>query len=169
LTGWRSRHNARRCPPKLIRPDHVALLASEGEASKVVDELPRNLDVLASIANAVEGAVMIFFAMLEGDACVFWSTLDDLAAGLSARWRCRMGSCLLGLSCFTVFGARGARPYRQICHSRTLRVPQGRVFVGDGDELGDSSEPPLAAALSRLVAQQLLCHGERLDKCQLTL
>jgi hypothetical protein len=37
-------------------------------------------------------------------------------------------------------------------HSRTLRVPQGRVFVGDGEELGDSSKPPLVAALCGLVA-----------------
>jgi hypothetical protein len=71
--------------PKLVRPDHVALLASESEAPKVLDELPRNLDVLSSVTDVVEGAVMIFSAALEGDACVFRSALDDLAAGLSAQ------------------------------------------------------------------------------------
>jgi hypothetical protein len=32
--------------PKLVRPDHVALLASESEAPGVVDELPGNLTFL---------------------------------------------------------------------------------------------------------------------------
>jgi hypothetical protein len=58
--------------PKLVWPDHVALLTSESEAPGVVDELPSNLDVLASSTDVVEGAVMIFSAALEGDACVFW-------------------------------------------------------------------------------------------------
>jgi hypothetical protein len=71
--------------PKFIGPDHVALLANEGEAPEVVDELPRNLDVLASIADVVEGAVIIFSVALEGDVCVFQSALYDLIAGLSAR------------------------------------------------------------------------------------
>jgi hypothetical protein len=71
--------------PEFVRPDHIALLASESEAPGVVDELPGDLDVLASFGNVVEGAVIIFSAALEGDACVFWSTLDDLAVGLSAR------------------------------------------------------------------------------------
>jgi hypothetical protein len=61
--------------PELVRPDHVALLASESEASRVVDELPSNPDVLASIGDVVEGALMIFSAVLEGDACVFWRAL----------------------------------------------------------------------------------------------
>jgi hypothetical protein len=71
--------------PELVRPDHVALLTSKSEERGVGDELPSNLDVLASIADVVEGVVMIFSAALEGDACVFWSTLDGLAAGHSAR------------------------------------------------------------------------------------
>jgi hypothetical protein len=57
--------------PEHVRPDHVALLASERKAPGVVDELPSNLDVLASIADVIEGAVMIFSAALEGDVCVF--------------------------------------------------------------------------------------------------
>jgi hypothetical protein len=57
--------------PELVRPDHVALLASKSKAPGVVDELPSNLDILASIADVVEGVVMIFSAALEGDACVF--------------------------------------------------------------------------------------------------
>jgi hypothetical protein len=57
--------------PEFVGPDHVALLASESEAPGVVDELPGDLDVLASFADVVEGAVLIFFAALEGDACVF--------------------------------------------------------------------------------------------------
>jgi hypothetical protein len=71
--------------PEFVRPDHVELLASKSEAPEVVDELPGDLDVLASFADVVEGAIMIFSAVLEGDACVFWSALDDLVAGLSAR------------------------------------------------------------------------------------
>jgi hypothetical protein len=96
--------------PKLVRPDHVALMTSKSEERGVGDELPSKLDVLASIADVVEGAVMIFSAALEGDACVFWSALDDLAAGLSARQRCHAGNYLLGLSGFTISGARGAMP-----------------------------------------------------------
>jgi hypothetical protein len=61
------------------------LLASESEAPRVVDELPGNLDILASIADVIEGTVIIFSAALEGDACVFRSVLDDLVAGLSTR------------------------------------------------------------------------------------
>jgi hypothetical protein len=44
--------------PELVRPDHIALLASESEAPRVVDELPSDLDVLASFADVVEGAVI---------------------------------------------------------------------------------------------------------------
>jgi hypothetical protein len=69
--------------PELVRPDHIALLTNEIEAPGVVDELPSNRDILASIADVVEGAVMIFSVVLEGDECVFRSALDDLAAGLS--------------------------------------------------------------------------------------
>jgi hypothetical protein len=57
--------------PKLVRPDHTALLASESEAPGVVDKLPRNLDVLARIANVVDGAVMIFSMTPKGDANIF--------------------------------------------------------------------------------------------------
>jgi hypothetical protein len=63
---------------ELVRPDHIALLASESKAPGVVDRVPGGLDVLASLADVVDGAVMIFAAMLKGDACVFRSTLDDL-------------------------------------------------------------------------------------------
>jgi hypothetical protein len=52
--------------PELVRPDHVALLTSKSEERGVGDELPSNLDVLASIADVVEGVVMIFSAALEG-------------------------------------------------------------------------------------------------------
>jgi hypothetical protein len=92
--------------PEFVRPDHVALLASDSEAPGVVDEAPGDLDVLANFADVVEGAVMIFSAALEGDACVFWSTLDDLAAGLSARRRCHARNCLFGLSGLSISGAR---------------------------------------------------------------
>jgi hypothetical protein len=70
---------------ELVRPDDVALLASESETPGVVDRVAGGPDVLASFADVVNGAVMIFAAVLEGDACVFWSALDDLAAGLPAR------------------------------------------------------------------------------------
>jgi hypothetical protein len=143
-------------------------LASKREVPRVVDELPGNLDVLARVTDVMDGAVMIFSAALEGDACVFWTALDDLAAGLSMRQRCRTGSRHLYWSSFAVPSAWGAGPRHRIWHTRTLSDPQGWVFVGDGDELSDSSEPPLAAALSGLVAQQLLCHGERLHRSQLT-
>jgi hypothetical protein len=61
------------------------LLASESKAPGVVDRVPGGLDVLASLADVIDGAVMIFVAALKGDACVFRSALDDLAAGLPAR------------------------------------------------------------------------------------
>jgi hypothetical protein len=70
---------------ELVRLDHVALLASESKAPGVVDRVPRGLDVLASFADVVDGAVMIFAVALKGDTCVFRSALDDLAAGLPAR------------------------------------------------------------------------------------
>jgi hypothetical protein len=70
---------------ELVRPDHIALLASESKAPGVVDRVPGGLDVLASFADVVDGVVMIFAAALKGDACVFRSALDDLAAGLPAR------------------------------------------------------------------------------------
>jgi hypothetical protein len=57
--------------PEFVRPDQVALLASESETPRVVDEFPDDLDVLASFADVVEGTVMICSAALEGDACVF--------------------------------------------------------------------------------------------------
>jgi hypothetical protein len=57
--------------PELVEPDHVALLASESKAPGVVDGFPGDLDVLASFADVVDGAVMIFAPALEGDACVF--------------------------------------------------------------------------------------------------
>jgi hypothetical protein len=110
--------------PEIVRPDHIALLASEIEALGVVDELPGDLDVLTSFADVIEGAVMIYSVTLEGDACFFWSALDDLVAGLSARRRCHTGNCLLGLSGFTISGARGVMPRRQIWHPRTLGTPK---------------------------------------------
>jgi hypothetical protein len=70
---------------ELVRPDHVALLASESKAPGVVDGVPRGLDVLASFANVADGAVKIYVVALKGDACVFWSALDDSAAGLPAQ------------------------------------------------------------------------------------
>jgi hypothetical protein len=62
---------------ELVRPDHIALLASESKAPRVVDRAPGGLDVLASFADVVDGTVMIFIATLKGDACVFRSALDD--------------------------------------------------------------------------------------------
>jgi hypothetical protein len=111
---------------------------------------------------------MIFSAALEGDVCVFWSALDDLAAGLSTRQRCYVGNCLLGLSGFTISSTRGMMPRRRIWFPYTLGASQGRVFVGDGDELGDSSMPPIAPVCSGMIAHQLLCHGESLHRSQLT-
>jgi hypothetical protein len=97
---------------ELVRPDHIALLASESKAPGVVDRVPEGLDVLASFADVVDGTVMIFTAVLKGDACVIRSALDDLAAGLSARRRCGTGSYLLGLSGLPISGARGTVPRR---------------------------------------------------------
>jgi hypothetical protein len=59
-------------------------------------------------------------------------------------------------------------PRRQIWLPHALGSSQGRVFVGDGDELSDSSAPPLTPVRSGLMAQQLLCHGESLRRSQLT-
>jgi hypothetical protein len=153
---------------ELVRPDHVALLVSESKAPGVVDRVPGGLDVLASFADVVDGAVMILAAALKGDACVFWSALDDLAAGLPARRRCGAGSHFLGLGGLPISSAWGAAPRRRIWFSRALGSSLGRVFVGDGDELGDSSAPPLTPVVSGLIAQQLLRHGESLRGRQLT-
>jgi hypothetical protein len=71
--------------PKLVGPDHITLLASESKTPGVVDGLPGDLDVLASFADVVDAAVVIFTVALEGDTCVFRRALDDLAAGLLAR------------------------------------------------------------------------------------
>jgi hypothetical protein len=56
---------------ELVRPDHVALLASESKAPGVVDRIPGGPNVLASFTDVVDGAVMIFVAVLKGDVCVF--------------------------------------------------------------------------------------------------
>jgi hypothetical protein len=104
---------------------------------------------------------MIFAVALKGDA------LDDLAAGLPARQRCGTGSHFLGLSGLPISSARGVVPRRRIWFSRALGSCLG-IFVGDGDELGDSSAPPLTPVVSGLIAQQLLRHGESLHGRQLT-
>jgi hypothetical protein len=67
---------------ELVRPDHIALLASDSKAPGVVDRVPTGLDVLASLVDVSDGAVMIFAEALKGDVCVFQSALNDLAAGL---------------------------------------------------------------------------------------
>jgi hypothetical protein len=153
---------------ELVRPDHIVLLASESKALGVVDRVPGGLDVLASFTDVVNGAVMIFAVALKGDACIFQSTLDDLVAGLPTRRRCGAGSYLLGLGGLPISGDRGAVPRRRIWFSRALGSSLGRVFVGDGDELGDSSAPPLTPVSSGLIAQQLLRHGESLRRGHLT-
>jgi hypothetical protein len=71
--------------PKLVRPDHVALLTSVCEAPRVVDELVGDLEVLARLTNVIDGAIVIFSAALKGDACVYWSALDNVAACLTTR------------------------------------------------------------------------------------
>jgi hypothetical protein len=129
--------------PELVGPDHVALLASESKTPGVIDRIPGDLDILASFADVIDGAVMIFAAALEGDACVFWSVLDDLAAGLPARRRCGARNHLLGPSSLPIPDAWGAVPRHRIWLPRALGSSQGRVFVGNGDELGDSSAPLL--------------------------
>jgi hypothetical protein len=154
--------------PELVGPDHVALLASESKAPGVIDRIPGDLDVLASFADVIDGAVMIFAAVLKGDAYVFRSTLDDLAAGLPTRRRCSTGNHLLGLSGLPISGARGAVPRRRIWFSRALGSSQGRVFVGDGDELGVLSTPTVMPVRGGLIAQQLLRQGESLHRGQLT-
>jgi hypothetical protein len=153
---------------ELVRPDHVALLVSESKAPGVVDRVSGGLDVLASFADVIDGVIMIFEAALKGDACVFRSALDDLVAGLPMRRRCGAGSHFLGLGGLPISGARGAAPRRRIWFSRALGSSLGRVFIGDGDELGDSSAPPLMPVVSGLIAQQLLRHGEGLRGRQLT-
>jgi hypothetical protein len=139
--------------PKLVGPDHVALLVSESKAPGVVDRIPGDLDVLASFTDVDDGTVMIFMVVLEADACVFWSVLDDLAAGLPAQQRCGARNHLLGLSGLPISGTRGVVPCRQIWLSRALGSSQGRVFVGDGNKLGDSSTPPLTPVRGGLIVQ----------------
>jgi hypothetical protein len=114
---------------ELVRLDHVALLASESKAPGVVDRVPGGLDILASFADVVDGAVMIFAAVLKGDACVFRSALDDLAAGLPTRRRCGAGSYLLGLGGLPISGARGATPRRRIWFSRCRGYNPGYTKV----------------------------------------
>jgi hypothetical protein len=138
---------------ELVRPEHVALLASERKTPGVVDGVSGGPDVLASLADVVDGAVMIFMMALEGDACVFWSAMDDLAAGLPARRRCGTGNHPLGLGGPPISGTRGASPRRRIWVSRALGSFLGWLFVGNGDELGDSSAPPLTPVISGLIAQ----------------
>jgi hypothetical protein len=100
--------------PELVRPDHVALLMSMCEAPRVVDELVGDLEVLAHLTNVIDGAIVIFSAALKGDACVYWSTLDNVAAWLTTRRRCSMGSCPPGWSRFGVARPRRTRPHRWI-------------------------------------------------------
>jgi hypothetical protein len=153
---------------ELVRPDHIALLVSESKAPGVVDRVPGGLDILASLTDVVDGAVMIFTAALKGDACVFQSTLDDLAARLPTQRTCSTGSHLLGLSGLPISGAWGVVPCHRSWLSRALGSFLGRVFIGDGDELGDLSTPPLMPIHSLLIVQQLLRHGESLHRGQLT-
>jgi hypothetical protein len=75
-----------------------------------------------------------------------------LAAGLPARRRCGAGNHLLGLVGPSISGARGATPRCRIWVSRALGSSLGGVFVGDGDEFGDSSAPPLTPVVSGLIA-----------------
>jgi hypothetical protein len=65
-------------------------------------------------------------------------------------------------------GSRGMVPRRQIWLFRALGSSQGRVFVGDGYEIGDLSVPPLTPVRSGFIAQQLLPHGESLRRSHLT-
>jgi hypothetical protein len=49
---------------ELVRPEHIGLLASESKAPGVVDRVPTGLDILASLADVVDGAVIILAAAL---------------------------------------------------------------------------------------------------------
>jgi hypothetical protein len=124
------------------------LLASESKTPGVVDRVAGGPDILASFTDVIDSAVMIFAAALEGDACVFQSALDDLATVLPAWRRCGAGNHLLGLGGLPISGAWGATPRRRIWVSRALGSSLGRVFIGDGDEFGDSSAPPLTPVIS---------------------
>jgi hypothetical protein len=95
---------------ELVRSDHVALLTSESETPGVVDWLPGGPDVLASLADIIDGAVMIFTTALKGDASVFRSAMDDFVAGFPARRRSGTGNHLLGLGGLPISGARGMLP-----------------------------------------------------------
>jgi hypothetical protein len=48
----------------------------------------------------------------------------------------------------------GSGSRRRIWFPCTLGTSQGQDFVGDGDELGDSSAPPLTPVRSGLIAQE---------------
>jgi hypothetical protein len=108
-----------------VRPDHVALLASESKAPGVIDGLPGVLDVLASFADVVDGVVMIFAAAVKRDACVFRSALDDLTAGLPVRRGRGTGSHFLGLGGLPISGAWGAVPHHRIWFSHALGFSLG--------------------------------------------
>jgi hypothetical protein len=62
------------------------------------------------------------------------------------------GCYLLGLGGLPISGAQGAMPRCRIWFPRALGSSLGRVFIGDGDELGDSSAPPLTPIISGLIA-----------------
>jgi hypothetical protein len=63
-----------------------------------------------------------------------------------------VGNHLLGLGGLPISGAQGAMPRHRIWFSHALGPSLGWVFVGDGDELGDSSAPPLMPIISGLIA-----------------
>jgi hypothetical protein len=64
----------------------------------------------------------------------------------------------------SISSAQGVTPRHRIWFPRALGSSLGWVFICDGDELGDSSVPPLTPVISGLIAQQLLRHGESLRR-----
>jgi hypothetical protein len=69
---------------------------------------------------------------------------------------CILGSHFLGLGGLPISGAQGVAPHHRIWFSHALGSFLGRVFIGDGNELSDSSAPPLTPVVGGLIAQKLL-------------
>jgi hypothetical protein len=137
LSKWyKNKHGASKIMDTLeTYQNHIALLTSESKAPGVVDRVPGGLDVLASFTDVVDGAVILFAAALKGDACVFRSALDDLAAGLPTRRRCGAGSYLLGLGGIPISDAWGVVPRRR----SGSPAPWAPPWAGSSLEIATSS------------------------------
>jgi hypothetical protein len=71
--------------PELLWPRDVAHVFDEGEADRVVRSGVPDADVVASLGDVLDGAVLAFTSVLEGHASVLRRPLDLLAAFVGQR------------------------------------------------------------------------------------